>query len=95
MSTQNICFCGEIRKIFCGYPLLSVAIKNSLKSIFFFFFFSESKNSITCELSARQMIHMKSHIFSEKKKKIVSFAQVVVSVLKINLQLCPNHTAVS
>ena len=22
MSTHNICFCGEIRKILCGYPLL-------------------------------------------------------------------------
>ena len=26
MSTHNICFCGEIRKILCGYPLLSVAM---------------------------------------------------------------------
>ena len=26
MSTHNICFCGEIRKILCGYPLLSGAI---------------------------------------------------------------------
>ena len=26
MSTHNICFRGEIRKILCGYPLLSVAI---------------------------------------------------------------------
>ena len=25
MSTHNICFCREIRKILCGYPLLSVA----------------------------------------------------------------------
>ena len=36
MSTHNICFCGEIRKISCGYPLLSVAM---YISIFFFFFF--------------------------------------------------------
>ena len=27
MSTHNICFCGEIRKILCGYPLLSVAMQ--------------------------------------------------------------------
>ena len=27
MSTHNICFCGEIRKILCGYPLLSVAME--------------------------------------------------------------------
>ena len=26
MSTHNICFRGEIRKILCGYPLLSVAV---------------------------------------------------------------------
>ena len=26
MSTHNICFHGEIRKILCGYSLLSVAM---------------------------------------------------------------------
>ena len=26
MSTHNICFCAEIRKILCGYPLSSVAV---------------------------------------------------------------------
>ena len=26
MSTHNICFHGEIRKILCGYPLFSVAM---------------------------------------------------------------------
>ena len=26
MSTHNICIGGEIRKILCGYPLLSVAM---------------------------------------------------------------------
>ena len=26
MSSHNICFRGEIRKILCGYPLLSVAM---------------------------------------------------------------------
>ena len=26
MSTHNICFLGEMRKILCGYPLLSVAM---------------------------------------------------------------------
>ena len=30
MSTCNICFRGEIRKIFCGYPLLSVAMRQRL-----------------------------------------------------------------
>ena len=26
MSTHNICFCREIRKILCGYPFVSVAM---------------------------------------------------------------------
>ena len=30
MSTHNICFHGEIRKILCGYPLLSVAMNHML-----------------------------------------------------------------
>ena len=29
MSTHNVCFHGEIRKILCGYPLLSVAMHGS------------------------------------------------------------------
>ena len=29
MSTHNICFRGEIRKILCGYPFLSVAMQMS------------------------------------------------------------------
>ena len=31
MSTLNICFRGEIRKILCGYPLLSVAMSKLLR----------------------------------------------------------------
>ena len=27
MSTHNICFCGEIRKIFSLYPILSRSLK--------------------------------------------------------------------
>ena len=30
MSTHNICFRGEIRKILCGYPLLSLAMFRAL-----------------------------------------------------------------
>ena len=29
MSTHNICFHQEIRKILCGYPLLSVAMRTT------------------------------------------------------------------
>ena len=31
MSTHNIHFRGEIRKILCGYPLLSVAMSYTVK----------------------------------------------------------------
>ena len=31
-STHKICFRGEIRKILCGYPLLSGAVLDSLLS---------------------------------------------------------------
>ena len=30
MNTHNICFCREIRKILCGYPLLYVAMINDM-----------------------------------------------------------------
>ena len=51
MSTHNMCFRGDIRKIFCGYPFLSGAIRLApvvfcfvsislfLSVCFFFFFF--------------------------------------------------------
>ena len=32
MSTHNICFSREIRKISCGYPFLSVAMSTLLRS---------------------------------------------------------------
>ena len=32
MSTHNIYFRGEIRKILCGYPLLSVAMMSVFKN---------------------------------------------------------------
>ena len=38
MSTHNICFCREIRKILCGYPLLSVAMLLYLEYIFILVF---------------------------------------------------------
>ena len=36
MSTHNICFRGEIKKILCGYPLLSVAMYMVKRHIFCF-----------------------------------------------------------
>ena len=32
MSTHNICFRGEIRKILCGYPILSVALHDIIST---------------------------------------------------------------
>ena len=34
MSTHNICFRGEIRKILCGCPILSVAISRGRQHSF-------------------------------------------------------------
>ena len=34
MSTQNICFCGEIRKTICGYPVLSGAMLKALQPLY-------------------------------------------------------------
>ena len=40
MSTHNICFCGEIRKILSRYPFLSGAMPQvDMQKCFFFFFF--------------------------------------------------------
>ena len=43
MSTHNICFRQEIRKLLCGYPLLSVAMYGSIRisetPVFFYCFF--------------------------------------------------------
>ena len=33
MSTHNICFRQEIRKILCGYPFLSVAMSTQFAQI--------------------------------------------------------------
>ena len=38
ISTHNICFCGEIRKIFIGYPPLSRPMGALLQYILFLFF---------------------------------------------------------
>ena len=35
MSTHNICFHGEIRKILCGYPLLSGVLPHSAIGIYY------------------------------------------------------------
>ena len=32
MSTHNICFHGEIRKVLCGYHLLTGAMNNTIQS---------------------------------------------------------------
>ena len=35
MSTHNICFCGEIRKIITGYPILSRPMMTPLVNLLF------------------------------------------------------------
>ena len=63
MSTRNICFCGEIRKLFSLYPLLSRAllliltalITTATEGIFRFclFFLEKMWLNISYELSAK------------------------------------------
>ena len=57
MSTHNICFRREIRKIICGYPLLSVAMY-----VFFLFLRCLSKALL-----------MGTHMFSSRNKKKCKF----------------------
>ena len=60
----------------------------SRHSIFFFCYFSEKTSlDISCESSAKQMIHMKCQdLFSRKNKnkKKLSSAAVVIGALKVN-----------
>ena len=62
MSTHNICFRREIRKVLCGYPLLSVAmtsiyiIRSQLKIRSFLVF--SSKKSIDIFLISIQKTYI-------------------------------------
>ena len=55
MSTHNICFRGEIRKILCGYSLLSVAMMWSVKM--------DQTVDAQADLSLQQ-VHMSEGTFS-------------------------------
>ena len=50
MSTHNICFCAEIKKIICGYPLLSRALR---------LFFEEEKKKIKSALKCKFIVKFK------------------------------------
>ena len=55
--------------------------------LFFFILSEETSIDISCELSAKQMIHMKCQdLFSlkKKKKKEMSSAAVVIGALRVN-----------
>ena len=56
-------------------------------AIFIFFYFSvKTSLDISCELSARQIIHMEFHdLLSLKKKKKLSSAVVVIGTLMVNM----------
>ena len=50
MSTHNICFRGEIRKILCGYPLLSVAMLIVKSFLWSFSASADSRRAIVSHL---------------------------------------------
>ena len=68
--------------------LITIAADNALK--FFFFYFSEKlRLNISCESSARQMIHMKYQILFSLKNNNINFrmssAAILLSALWINM----------
>ena len=73
MSTHNICFRGEIRKIFTGYPLLSRSMRTYPKERFLTLrfklvnlaLFTNSACDLECWLLA-------AHVFYDKKYKLCS-----------------------
>ena len=68
MSTHNIGFCGEIRKILTRYPLLSRPMKTCSRghSTFFLFFII----TISLDISNSAWIHRKCQdLLSMKNKK--------------------------
>ena len=66
MSTHNICFCWEIRKILCGYPLLSVAMETFAPSFTVKFWIAESKNGSTILNDEHHSGHFQDTIFCLK-----------------------------
>ena len=66
-GTHNICFRGEIRKILCGYPLLSVAMDLYLKSTFCVF----TSKFIFCNHSNKQIKGHRYTFKGENSAKIV------------------------
>ena len=73
MSTHNICIHWKIRKILCGYPLLSVAMADN-KMGYFSYFPKKTGYDISCKLSPAQTICMKCQtLFAEKKENISTY----------------------
>ena len=63
MSAYNICFHGEIRKMICGYPLLSTALIYSFSPCSGYWAFSFS--------SYDKFLSYKKKNGKKKKKKIM------------------------
>ena len=74
MSTHNICFRGEIRKILCGYPLLSVAMDHPVsvdchhfhcalfRGQFCFALLETRMYVLIISLSRSNMVHVESEV---------------------------------
>ena len=72
MSTHNICFCREIRKIICGYPLLSVAMLAAFSSTLFAHVVNDrsipkDKKIYPCSTELRYVLPLVIELYTIKK----------------------------
>ena len=75
MSTHNVCFRREVRKIICGYPLLSVAMRLAQRSAVLSLHSLESVHNDRIPGYLDVFIHL--------TMKILLFTGVCISCLRI------------
>ena len=85
MSTHNICFHREIRKILCGYSLLSVAM---LLMRTHYVWFIEELEKIFSELSLNDLLNYRPELSSNTpfEQELPNFKRVQENFLQINCQ---------
>ena len=87
MSTHNICFRWEIRKILCGYPLLSVAMGHKIYTICHF----------TKQFETQQLLHINQKLSQKmyEKKNIKILGNLPYLFKKWNNKTCFNQKEIT